>query len=105
MHVHLTPAVLQALATGIDRLGDGDPTDCIAAVEARKDLARAGYITENGQCYPASEASQGYVRGLEELGHYTHVTFDGSWSKAVNPGSTLFLDEECTIALRTIDGA
>lgn len=105
MQIHLTPAVLQALATGIDRLGDGDDNDGIAASEARKSLALAGYITENGQCYPVSEATYGYVRGLEELGHYTHVTYNGSWSKAVNPGSTLYLDEKCTVALRTLDGA
>ncbi len=97
--IELTPAILCTLATGIDSLNDGDDGDCAAAMEAKKVLARAGYVVSGISGYrPATEATSGYIAG----GTYVFVTAAGHWSKRVKPGSTLFLDEECAVPLRTV---
>ncbi len=102
--IKLSLSVLRTLAEGIDRLNDGDDADRKAADETSKVLAQAGYVADNGQCYPISQTTSGYVQGEAfESGTHVFQTFDGSWSKPVEPGTTLFFDEECTIPLRTID--
>lgn len=101
--IDLTSAILRTLAEGIDRLNDGDDADCDAATEAEKALAKAGYVVENGQAYPAAETTSGFVKGKDGQGVYTFVTGKGDWSPAVEPGTTLFLDRDCTTPVRTID--
>lgn len=96
--ITLSLSVLRTLAEGIDRLNDGDDRDRQAADETRKVLAQAGYVVENGQTYPATETTDGYIAG----GTHVFITAAGHWSKRVKPGSTLFLDEECTVPLRTV---
>ena len=111
--VNLTPAVLRTLAEGIDRLNDGDDADRAAADEAEKALARAGVVVSNGQVYPAAETTSGYVKinGLDQgpnapVGSYVFVTAKGEWCGPPNfltAPRTLYLDEDCTVALRTIE--
>lgn len=94
--IELTPEVLRALAVGIDRLNDGDLHDRKVRLEAEKALARAGYIASHGACFPASEATHGYVNGKE-----AYMGYDTEWNLPVKPGDVLTLDEEGTTPLRT----
>jgi len=74
----LTPAILRTLATGIDRLNDGDEADCATSYEVdMKD--------QDGQ------------------GVYTFVVYAGNWEPAVEPGTVLFLDRDCTVPVRTVE--
>ena len=102
--IELTPAILRAIAVGIDRLNDGDPEDCQNADEAQKALvAAARLLARNGQCYLAYEATDGYVLGGEEKGTYVFQTASGAWSGDAEVGQTLYLDADCTVPLRDID--
>ena len=95
--IELTPAVLRALAVGIDRLNDSDETDLAIRDEAEATLARAGYCAENGRCYPVADAVHGYVNG-----EYVYRVRENEWSKPVSPGSVLTLDPEGKVPLRTV---
>lgn len=97
--IALAPAILRAIATGIDRLGDGDPKDIIMANEAAKTLAEAGYIACAGVYYHAKEASNGFIHGL-----YRYQDGKGKWcpKEGVKAGDTIYFDEEGRIPLRTV---
>jgi len=99
----LTPAILRTLATGIDRLNDGDEADCATSYEVEKALARAGYVVSNGQAYPAADCTHGFMKDQDGQGVYTFVVYAGNWEPAVEPGTVLFLDRDCTVPVRTVE--
>lgn len=65
--------------------------------------ASAQLLASNGRCWPACEATSGYVLGGEEKGSYVYQTASGAWPSPAEEGQTLYLDEDCTISLRNID--
>jgi len=97
-----TPAILRALAEGVDRLNDGDEQDCARAREVedlvfeRLGLVRAAYHWE-----PKEARTSGYTRA----NGYVWVNAEGEWSAergAVEPGTELFLTRQCKRLLRII---
>ena len=93
-------AILHAIAVGLDRLNDGDPGDRNVADRVIADMARNGLVFERGGFVPSNEATCGYVRGSDGP-EYVFIMGNGSWSRPVE-GVTLFLDEGCSIPLRTL---
>lgn len=102
----LTPAVLAALAEGVQRLEDGDPNQVALAREVRNMMARDHQLVEEGyRWHPASLSTSGYVRPHT----YAFQTADGRWCvqgyanlQELAPGQVLCFDPECTIPLRTL---
>lgn len=111
-----SPAVLRALATGVDRLNDGDPDDRKAADEADarvltnyglvrertafipKEGACSGYIRSGGSCLYAWEA--GFDYGARPPSGWLYTVFGDTLPVAT--GTTIYADEACTVPLRTV---
>jgi hypothetical protein len=97
----MTPEILRVLATGCDRLNDGDPKDR-ALVQA---VAKQVYLQEHkvwdGRSFVSpSEVTSGYIKGPEGSGVDAWVDVKGQWrwqAGLVTPGTEVYLYEECTL--------
>jgi hypothetical protein len=105
--IALTPAVLAALAEGVDRLERGDPKMNEQAREVRKMMAvDNGLVLSRFEWFPAADVTSGYVKpGV----YASKAIADRLWNvdgydqpQELAPGQQIFLDFDCTVPLRTL---
>lgn len=102
----MTPAVLRALAEGVDRLNDGDPDDRRTAEQVEYFmLTEFSLVRERMSWMPKHQVTQGYVLGGTQP-VYAFKAADGQWTtgkQVLPPGVEVYKDPDCTVFLRKTD--